>query len=347
MSIDFEAAPKVVARAWPGAGAIDLSIHDLPHDSSTMEWWYVNCHVASADGRSFSIFAAFFRVDVSAADDTERTFSHFLTWALVDTINGTYHPHTLVDRLTPRIALDELEKRAGSHDDRLTRALREVLEKGVVPLPDLMMQRDAIVALDTLSLDLDGNQFRKLHDGSYHVVLGDEQSVACRMRFTLDKPVVRHGDDGVVRGREGEDMFYYFSPRCRVNGEVFVGDRWQSVSGDGWYDHEFGESRQGSSRGEATVGWNWVSAQLDNGCEISAYALAEREPPYRSCGRWVIVIGPEGERTAYTDFTFEPYGRWTSTKTFNEYPIGYRLEVPHASISLDVKAALPGQEVVT
>ena len=29
-------------------------------------------------------------------------------------------------------------------------------------------------------------------------------------------PVVRHGDDGVVRGLNDEAMFYYFSPRCGV-----------------------------------------------------------------------------------------------------------------------------------
>ena len=30
---------------WPGPGPIDLDLHDLPHASSTMEWWYVNTHL--------------------------------------------------------------------------------------------------------------------------------------------------------------------------------------------------------------------------------------------------------------------------------------------------------------
>ena len=27
---------------WPKAGPIDLALHDLPHASSTTEWWYFN-----------------------------------------------------------------------------------------------------------------------------------------------------------------------------------------------------------------------------------------------------------------------------------------------------------------
>lgn len=345
MPIEFTVPPTRVRSSWPGPGPIDLTVQDLPHDGATMEWWYVNCHVTTSDDRPFSMFAAFFRVDTSGEDDAERTFSHFLTWALVDPTKGAYYPRTLVDRRTPRIALEELDK--GSGDERLRRALREVLDRGEVPLPDRMLQRDAVVAFDRLSLDLDGNRFQKLPDGGYTVAVGDEGSVACRLRFTLDKPVVRHGDNGVVRGLDGQDMFYYFSPRCRVEGEVLADGARHAVSGSGWYDHEFGRGLEGSGRSEAQVRWDWMSAQLDNGCEITAYTLAEKQDPSRSRGCWVILVDPAGRSTAYSEFTFEPHGCWTSTKTFNEYPTSYRLEVPGADISLDVKAAFPGQEIMT
>ena len=334
-------------RAWPGPGTIDLAVHDLPHDSSTIEWWYVNSHLATEQGQRFSMFAAFFRVDISEPEDEQRTFSHFLTWALIDSTKGIHHPQTLLDPRSPHRALRDLDRGHGPRDERLKRALREVLAKGHIPLPDRLLTRDAVVALDVLSLDLDGNRFRKLHNGAYEVVLGGDGPAACRLRFTLDKPITRHGDDGIVRGLDGEDMFYYFSPRCVVEGEVFADGAWHPVSGQGWYDHEFGDGREGSNRGEAKIAWNWVAAQLDNGVEITAYALVEKHNPSQSRGRWAIVVNPAGERRAYSDFTFEPNGCWTSTKTFNEYPTGYRLEVPLAGISLDVKAAFPGQEVVT
>ena len=29
---------------WPGAGHLDLKIHDLPHCTAAIEWWYYNMH---------------------------------------------------------------------------------------------------------------------------------------------------------------------------------------------------------------------------------------------------------------------------------------------------------------
>ena len=224
-----------------------------------------------------------------------------------------------------------------------------MFDKGEVPLPDRLMSREAIVARDVLSLDLDGNRFRKVDGGVYEVSLGDEASVGCRLRFTLDKPVIRHGDDGVVRGLDGEQhVLLLLAALPRRRRACSSTARGNAVAGDGWYDHEFGErDGEGGSHADAKVAWNWVAAQLDNGCEISAYTLVDKIDRSRSHGRWVIVVDADGGRRSYTDFTFEPYGSWTSTKTFNEYPTGFQLDVEEAGISLDVKAAFPAQEVIT
>jgi geranylgeranyl pyrophosphate synthase/predicted secreted hydrolase len=312
-----------------------------------MEWWYVNSHLRAADGRAFSMFAAFFRVDVSQADAAERTFTHFLTWALVDETTRRYFPNTALDHRSPSIALDDIAKGKGPADERLSRALTEVLNRQQLPLPDRLLQADARVSLETLDLDYDGNRFVKRPDGTYQVDLASpDASITCRLGFTLDKPVVRHGADGVVRGVDGEDMFYYFSPRCRVEGAVGVDGQVFDVLGDGWYDHEFGE-RAGETPSDTKVAWNWVAAQLDNGYEVSAYDLIDKADPSISHGRWAIVVDPSGERRSYTDFALETLDAWTSTQTFNEYPTRYLLSVPEAGLSLDIAAAFPHQEMIT
>lgn len=337
----------VLPDDWPAPGPIDLAIHDLPHASSKMEWWYVNAHVTTAGARRFSLFASFFRVDVTPDGGRERTFAHFLTWGLVDPAAGRYTSHTRLDPLTPRLALNDLDEGRNVTDGRIARALREVVAAGRVPLPDRLLTREADVALDALALDYDGNRFVKDAEGAYQLTLAaDGQEL--RLRFVLDKPAVRHGDDGVVRGIGGEEMFYYFSPRCRVEGALRVDGVWLDVEeGSGWYDHEFGEPRHSPAGGGGQVGWNWLAAQLDNGWEVCAYDLVDRANHEASLGRWAIVIAPSGERRAYTDFSFEALGHWTSTKTFNAYPVRYRLEVPRAGIVLDAAATMPGQEIPT
>jgi geranylgeranyl pyrophosphate synthase/predicted secreted hydrolase len=331
---------------WPLSGPIDLNIHDLPHSSAAMEWWYVNAHLLTPGGNEYSLFAAFFRANTSAEDATKRDYSHFLTWALVDPLGQRFIPHTLLDPKSPEIAIRELNAGRGPRDERLASALREILERGKVPLPDRLL-REARVEESRLALDLDGNKFTKQENGSYRLELHEESGLSgCDLRFFLEKPVVRHGDDGVVRGLDGEEMFYYFSPRCRVEGSVTVdGTALPVVKGTGWYDHEFGA--EGNASAEVKVGWNWLAAQLDNGYEVSAYDLADKDDPAISHGRWVVVIDPNGERRDYTEFSFEADGIWTSTRTFNEYPRSYRLHVPAANLTLEIIAALPSQEIMT
>jgi geranylgeranyl pyrophosphate synthase/predicted secreted hydrolase len=349
MDSDLASASDLYRIEWPAPGAIDLDRHDRPHPSASMEWWYVNTHITTADARSFSLFAAFFRVDNTEDKTPERQDAHFLTWALVDVDGRRYLPETLLDPTTPRTALRELDAGRGPGDDRLARALREVFEKGAVGLPDALLREPARVAATRLDLDYDGNRFIKNVAGIYHLDLTNRaRTIGCRLRIALAKPVIRHGDEGVVRGLSGQEMFYYFSPRCSVEGQLLIDGAWVDVqAGSAWYDHEFGEHRESGDSHQSSVGWNWLAAQLDNGYDISAYELIDKKDPLRSHGRWLILSDPAGRRTAYDRFELEALEWWTSTKTFNEYPTAYRLTVTEAGLTLEVHAALAAQEVVT
>ncbi len=58
-------------------------------------------------------------------------------------------------------------------------------------------------------------------------------------------------------------------------------------------------------------------------------------------------MDPAGKRTAFSEFAFTAADEWTSTRTFERYPTRFGLEVPAARLSLDVRASLRDQEVVT
>jgi geranylgeranyl pyrophosphate synthase/predicted secreted hydrolase len=336
---------------WPVSGALDLAVHDLPHASSTTEWWYLNTHLQTADGRALSLFAAFFRVLVKTHPDGRLEHAHSLAWALSDVATQRYLSSSRVDEAAPRIGLEKVRSGHGSKDARLNRAITEVLERNKVPHPDRFMEGPVHVALDALSLDFGGHRFDKLGDKTYRLQLGRDGDVArADLTFTLQKSPVRHGDDGVVRGVHGEDMFYYFVPRCAVTGQVTLDGAASAVTGSGWYDHEFGAPPKGSEQrstfNSGLVAWNWVSAQLDDGTEVSVYDLVHNESA-QSVGRWAITIAKDGARAAYQDFTLTPAGQWRSTRTFDSYPTSWRLEVPGAQLSLELKAAFVDQEFVT
>ncbi|MEY3013069.1 MAG: hypothetical protein RIT45_1804 [Pseudomonadota bacterium] len=347
---------------WPAEGPIDLGRHDLPHGSSSTEWWYVNAHLRTESGLDLSVFASFFRIATGRDASGAVEYAHSLTWGVSDVGSKRYFTCSRVDPRAPQLGLEKLERGEGSHDPRLRRAMREVLEKGHVPWPDRLMERDAFVDLRALALDFDGERFRKLDDGSYQVSVRDPiQNLAMELRFEPKVAACRHGDRGVVKAVRGEDMFYYFVPRCEVTGHVVLDGRRETVaSGLGWYDHEFGHhyaTREPPAAGSeaapdvagrkpSDIAWNWISAQLDDGSSVTAYVLhdiANDEP----AGRWAVVLDPQGVETRHDDCTLTPAGAWTSVRTFHDYPTEWALEIPSAAVSLRGDVAFGDQEFVT
>jgi geranylgeranyl pyrophosphate synthase/predicted secreted hydrolase len=339
---------------WPESGPIDLAVHDLPHRSSATEWWYVNAHVEAADGRALSLFAAFFRI-VKGKDEAtgETTYAHSCTWALSDVSARRYLAASRVDRSAPEMGKERIKSGRGSRDPRLNRAMLELLEKGRIPQPDKMFDGAVHVSERKLALDFDGATFEKLDDGRYRLHLA-EDGRGCDVTFRPEKPVTRHGDDGVVRGPSGEDMFYYFIPRCSVEGTVTLDGRALPISkGQGWYDHEFGGPRPGVKPDQAgaepeearpEVAWNWASVQLESGDELSAYALV-RVADGAILGQWLVRIDAAGYRHEARAFELTPEKPWRSTRTFYDYPTRWRLRAPEVDLILD--AAFDDQEFIT
>jgi geranylgeranyl pyrophosphate synthase/predicted secreted hydrolase len=339
---------------------IDLTRHDLPHRSSMTEWWYANAHVETVDGRHLSVFAAFFRIVAGKNEATgEPTYAHSLSWALVDADGRTYYSDTLVDQDAPRLGLERLTRaeqgeKGASKDPRVRRELRELLERGQVPYPDHMFVAAPFVAERRLELEFDGNRFEKIEAGHYRLTLYYqhwESGVELDFRIAPNRGPVRHGEDGVVRGPDGADMFYYFVPRLAVTGRVTIGGAHIPVaSGQGWYDHEFGghasEASAAESQTHDEVAWNWIAAQLADGSELTAYTMTDLATQ-QSLGQCAVLIDQDGTRHAHTDATLEPLNAWRSTRTFNTYPTKWRLLVPSANVDVVIAAAFDDQELVT
>ena len=338
---------------WPAAGRIDLGLHDLPHAAADTEWWYVNSHVRTADGRDLGVFAAFFRI-ISAVDEATGAieYAHSMTWAVSDLATGRYLGESRVDPRAPQLGLERMKNGRGAKDDRLNRAMQEILERDQVPAPDRVFDGPVFVATDRLHLEYGASSFRKLANGMYRLTLRNDD-VHLELAFEPKKPPIRHGDDGVVRGNAGEQMFYYFIPRCAVSGMVALGDDdRQQVEGQGWYDHEFGgydaadPQPAGEGAGIRDLGWNWTAIQLDDGTDLTAYEIVDVKAE-ETVGKWLIAIDKDGTRRSIPDVTFEANRPWTSKRTFHAYPTSWRLRAPSIGLDVSVDAAFEDQELIT
>lgn len=366
------ASTSKVPSDWPASGAIDLAVHELPHASSTLEWWYVNGHCTGRDGHRYSLFAAFFR-KVSGRDPKTGAFqhAHSVTWGIADVDAGEVRHVSRVDRSAPAEGLKRIRRGLGSKDSRINRAMAEVFERGSLPLPDRLFEGDVVVGEKKLELRF-GNDAAFFKEGAnYRLVLKDDKKgIGCDLVIEPQKPPIRHGDDGVVRGSDDESMFYYFIPRCRLTGSLTFADKKHEIaSGQAWHDHEFGvaEVEDVDDAAEARlpepqrlaihekrrqrwqdhqVSWDWLSAQLEDGTEVAIYQewyFNNNKP----AGEWAVLIGPKGARELHKGIEFRQTRLWRSVRTFSIYPTAYRVLVPSAGIDLEVKAAFEDQEFIT
>lgn len=335
---------------WPADGPIDLNLHDLPHDGSIIEWWYQNCHVTSKDGRQFSLFASFFRLALDKDDTEDFTYAHSVIWSLSDKFDKKYYMDSLVDPIMPLESLKILNKKDEKVNRPFYRALKEVYEKGNVPLPDRLLKQPATIGLENLSLEYDENIFKKDAQRNYHLLLNNSMAgVECHLEFIPLIEPIRHGNDGSISGIRKEDMFYYFIPKCKVVGDIRIGDNVFEVEGNGWYDHEFSKPEDEATKREFKhdMAWNWISLQLDNEFQISIYDLFDNTKNGEYAGGTAVVIDKDGKRINVENYSFSPEDYWTSAKTFVSYPVSWKLEIPNLHISLSVTADFPEQEFIT
>lgn len=350
---------------WPASGPIDLAVQDLPHASASTEWWYLNSHVNTEDGRRLSVFAAFFRI-VRGQDPVtkELEYAHSLTWAVSDSASAMYTAASRVDQHAASMGIERIRSGRGSKDPRLNRAMLEVLEQNEIPLPDRRFDGDVTVALDRLELDFGDALLTKTADGTYQLSLrDDERQIACTLSLKPRKGAVRHGVDGVVQAAEGETMFYYFVPRCQVQGTVTTpGFPEISVEGSGWYDHEFG-APAGAGAGEAdasdatdpavpsdpranAMAWTWVAVHLNDGRELTAYRMV-RAATGEVVGQRAILIGKDGGSRSVGELELAVKGSWRSVRSFQSYPTSIELQVPELDLHVTVEASFADQEFLT
>merc|ERR1719421_307389 len=142
---------------WPAmVGALDLDIHDLPHESSTTEWWYYNTHMTCADGSEVSAFVTFFRICKHIDENGKKSYASAFTWALTDVASGEYICDSILDKDTPAMVSALLKKDNAVRDPLLRRAFKEMLEKGSVPAPDRCFKKKPFVSNSSLDIDYEG-----------------------------------------------------------------------------------------------------------------------------------------------------------------------------------------------
>ncbi|VWX62837.1 Predicted secreted hydrolase [Burkholderiales bacterium 8X] len=119
--------------------------------------------------------------------------------------------------------------------------------------------------------------------------------------------------------------YYYSRPRMSATGQVAIAGRTQQVSGEVWFDHQWGDFDV------LSLGWNWFALHLDDGSDLMLYQLFDMQ------GRSVLTAGTRSDPSGSTplkpeDIVFTPVKRWASPATQVSYIVEWDIRLPSGEL---------------
>ena len=157
-----------------------------------------------------------------------------------------------------------------------------------------------------------------------------------RLQLTLTpvQPYVLNGPHGIVPEGAGAFSAYYSDPRLAARGTLVLDRRPSHVSGQGWFDHQWGNFATNS----ASWHWNWFACQFRNGSDLMLYQFIT--PTGRPTGvHSATFVSTGGAATHPRRFTALPLGpAIRPAGATGRYPLSWRLDVPSAHLGITLKA---------
>lgn len=288
--------------------AFDFPRDHGPHPGFRSEWWYFTGNLEDSGGRRFGYQWVVFRLALSPKAGTRAS-----AWAT----NQAYMAH---------FAITDPEGRRHRHFERFARGAAGLAGARAAPLR---------VWLEDWKLE-------EAADGAWRLEAGEED-IALELTLRQSKPVVLNGEAGLSRKSPGAGnaSYYYSISRFDTHGILRIAGTSHAVSGLSWLDREWSTS----ALAEDQAGWDWFALQLDDGTDLMFYQLRRKDgtiDPFSTgtfidrAGRYYPVDADAVE--------LEVLDTWTSPRG-GSYPSGWRLRMPERELALEIRPALPDQEL--
>jgi predicted secreted hydrolase len=310
----IELSAAVDERFTRATGPIGLSfpLDFGPHLDYQIEWWYYTGNLMTSSGRRFGYQLTFFRRALLPPGGRQIRASAWTT-------NQVYLAH---------YAITDIEGESHHSFERTARGSAGLAGAQSPPF----------------RVWLEDWQVEQSADRTYHLT-ATQGGLALDLALVDQKGVVLHGQQGYSRkGPEpGNASIYFSQTRLASQGSLSVNGETFSVSGSSWMDHEFSTSALAKN----VVGWDWFSAQLDDGSELMAFQLRrgdETNDPFSSA----TIVESDGALLPLeqTDFQITVIDTWKSPHTGAIYPAGWLIQVPSLRLRLELTPYLPDQEMV-
>ncbi len=282
------------------------------HPNFKTEWWYFTGNLTNESGRRFGYELTFFRQGIRPPNERAGTTSRFI----VDDLKFAHF--TVTDAAGKKFLFYDKASR-GSFGDA-------GFDEG-----------DRLAWIEGWTLWMRSN-------GSFDLA-AKAADAEIQLHLVPQKHPVIHGKDGISRKAEGAGhaSHYYSITRLGTSGNLRVRKEKFRVTGESWFDHEWATNQLAPGQ----AGWNWVSAQFDDGSELMLYQMRLTNGAIDpiSSGTLVRADGTSLPLTS-ADFQMTPEGYWQSRATKANYPIRWRVVIPKEQLDFRIQPILTDQELV-
>lgn len=300
-----------------------------PHKNTNIEWWYFFTFLNGDRGGRYALMASFFQVG-----ELDFGKGHYIIYTMIDLKTKKRQNFSSIDH---KVKLNMLTIYLPFYlllnpTNRDMWRLYKNLLKGEVPQPHTMMGK-AYIKQHPTALIYGKNilEFKDSKEESFDVELVGKNT-RINLEFMPVKPIALIGGDG-----KPDDLFYYSFTKNQVFGKITTESGTETVSGIGWFDHQWGRDYSLAKGG----GWNWFGLQLDDGRELLLNQMTSNKPDSAMAN----LIDRDGSLRFSRKITFEKTKHWKSLKSNAKYPVGWKVVIPEFAMELSVLASFPAQEM--
>jgi RND superfamily putative drug exporter len=301
---------------------------DAPHHRLT-EWWYYTGHLRAASGERFGFEFVIFRAERGGFPVSWA--SHL---ALTDETAGTF-------RFAQRAEI-------GPHVDA---SPPDGFALAIPPGPSEAAEAPAAapsgggsLAFAPVPWTMTGSGGRDRLSASGIAdpasptpgILGIDLTLAAR------KPPALHDRIGWIDFAAGGSSYYYSRTSMAATGSVVVDGRTLDVTGDAWFDHQWGDFIAVGGGG-----WDWFAVNLDDGTDLTLSLVRNADGSYPLV--YGTLVGANGavRHLPRDAFDVAVTGQWASPRTGAVYPAGWRVTIPGENLVIDLTPAVADQELDT
>jgi len=200
---------------------------------------------------------------------------------------------------------------------------------------------DAVRDTDVgFAFDLDGWTMRGALGEDHFAAAMDTYAIDLQLSST--RPPALHDDIGYVDFGASGGSYYYSRTRMDVAGTLSVDGQPRTVTGEAWFDHQWGNF--------ITVGaggWDWFSVQMEDGNDLTISLVRDNDGNLVTS--YGTLVRPDGTQVnlAPDDIAVQATDTWTSPHTGAIWPSRWTIELPGENWSLTLTPSMADQELQT